>query len=301
MRTAVLMVAMLILGLIIGGIVGAVGGGRTVTFTQTAVVPTIVMITETRMTTVEVTREITWTQLVTITQTVTPTPPPAEGTYSLKILEVIVDKVFDKDNDYYIFMLEISYKGRRSWSFNSLYLTLLSDKGYKYSTTFSLAIRQPLGAIELKDGEAAKGQVSFKLPKGEKPSKLIYEDKLWNIKIEITDIPSPSRQVSWIYFAETKVQSEYSFIWASASIKTPGNAFYSGEVIEVELRIKYSRVTGNPSSITVTSITVDRFEIVSIDPRPPITLKDGDEATVKLMLKVPEEGYSGNLKITIRT
>jgi hypothetical protein len=295
-RAAILAVAMLVLGLILGGAIGAAGGGRTVTFTQTAVVPTTIKITETRITTVEVMR----TQLVTITQTVMPTPPPAEGTYSLKILEVVVDKVFDKDHDYYIFMLEVSYKGRRSWSFNSLYLTLVSDRGYKYSTTFSLAIRQPLGAIELKDGEAVKGQVSFKLPKGEKPSKLVYEDKLWDIKIEITDIPAPSRQVSWISFAETKVQSEYSFIWASASIKTPGNAFYSGEVIEVELRIKYSRWIGNPSSITVTSITVDRFEIVSIDPRPPITLKDGDEATVKLMLKVPEEGYRGNLKIIIQ-
>jgi hypothetical protein len=291
---------MLILGLIIGGIVGAVGGGRTVTFTQTAVVPTTVMITETRMTTVEVTREVTRAQLVTITQTVTPTPPPAEGTYSLKILEVIVDKVFDKDHDYYIFMLEASYMGRRSWSFNSLYLTLVSDKGYKYSTAFSLAIRQFLGAVELKDGEATKGQVAFKLPKGEKPSKLVYEDKLWDIKLEITDIPAPSRQVSWISFVETKVQSEYSFILTSASIKTPGNAFYSGEEIEVELRIKYSRWIGNPSSITVTSITVDKFEIVSIDPRQPITLKDEDEITVKLVLKVPEEGYSGNLKITIR-
>jgi hypothetical protein len=88
MRTAVLMVAMLILGLIIGGVVGAVGGGRTVTFIQTEVVPTTVMITETRISTMEVVR----TQLVTVTQTVTPTPPPAEGTYSLKILEVVVDK-----------------------------------------------------------------------------------------------------------------------------------------------------------------------------------------------------------------
>jgi hypothetical protein len=190
--------------------------------------------------------------------------------------------------------------GRRSWSFNSLYLTLVSDKGYKYSTAFSLAIRQFLGAVELKDGEATKGQVAFKLPKGEKPSKLVYEDKLWDIKLEITDIPAPSRQVSWISFVETKVQSEYSFILTSASIKTPGNAFYSGEEIEVELRIKYSRWIGNPSSITVTSITVDKFEIVSIDPRLPITLKDEDEITVKLVLKVPEEGYSGNLKITIR-
>jgi hypothetical protein len=295
-RAAILAVAMLVLGLILGGAIGAAGGGRTVTFTQTAVVPTTIKITETRISTVEVVR----TQLVTITQTVTPSPPPAEGTYLLKILEVVVDKVFDRDHDYYIFMLEASYKGRRSWSFNSLYLTLVSDKGYKYSTTSSLAIRQFLGAIELKDGEATKGQVAFKLPKGEKPSKLVYEDKLWDIKIEITDIPAPSRQVSWISFAETKVQSEYSFIWASASIKTSGAAFYSGEVIEVELRIKYSRWIGNPSSITVTSITVDKFEIVSIDPRPPITLKDEDEITVKLVLKVPEEGYRGNLKITIQ-
>jgi uncharacterized membrane protein len=83
-------------------------------------------------------------------------------------------------------------------------------------------------------------------------------------------------------------------------IKTPGAAFYSGEEIEVELSIKYSKLLGNPDSITITSITVDKFEIVKIDPRLPFILKDGEEVKIKLVLRVPEEGYKGNLKITIR-
>jgi predicted DNA-binding antitoxin AbrB/MazE fold protein len=41
------------------------------------------------------------------------------------------------------------------------------------------------------------------------------------------------------------------------------------------------------------------FEIVETDPKLPITLKDGEEVTVKIILRVPQEGYKGNLKITI--
>jgi hypothetical protein len=302
MRAAALAVAMLVFGFIFGGTLGfVVGGAGTVTITTTAVVPTTLISTETRLTTVEVTRTQFATSLVTVTQTVTPSPQPTVGeTYLLKILEVVVDRVSDIGQDYYIFMLEASYKGGRSWNFNILNLNLVSDKGYKYSIEFSLAVRQLLGAVELKDGETAKGQISFKLPKGENPSKLIYEDKLWGIKIELTDISPPRGQVSWIYLAETNVQSGYSFIWASALIKTPGAAFYSGEEIEVELSIKYSKLLGNPDSITITSITVDKFEIVKIDPRLPFILKDGEEVKIKLVLRVPEEGYKGNLKITIR-
>jgi hypothetical protein len=299
MRAAVLAVIMLVIGFIFGGTLGfAVGGGGTAIFTTTAVVPTALISTVTRLTTVEVTRTYFITSTVTVTKAVA-TSPVGE-TYSLRILEVIVDRASEIDHDYYIFTLEATYRGGRSWDFTTLNLNLISDRGYKYSISPSLAERQLMGPVELKDGESAKGQISFKLPKGEEPSKLIYEDKLWGIKIEVTDIPPPSRQVSWIYFAETRVQSEHSVILASASVKTPGASFYSGEEIEVELSIKYSRFLGSPDSITITDITVDKFEVVETDPKPPITLRDGEEAVVKLILRVPEEGYKGNLKITIK-
>jgi len=84
-----------------------------------------------------------------------------------------------------------------------------------------------------------------------------------------------------------------------ASVKTPGTTFYSGEEVEVELSIEYSRFIGNPAAITVRSITVDRFEILETDPKLPITVKDGEKVIVKLILRVPAEGYKGNLKITI--
>jgi len=128
---------------------------------------------------------------------------------------------------------------------------------------------------------------------------LIYDDELAGVRLEITDIPSPSRQVSWIFFAETDVQSEYSFIWTLASVKTHGTAFYSGEEIEVELSIEYSRSVGNPPAITVRSIKVHRFEMLETDPKLPITVKDGEKVIVKLVLRVPDEVYKGNLKITI--
>lgn len=309
---AILLVALLIVGLFFIGLFLGYGlavlsgppAATTITRLTTLTVTSTYLTTETYPTTVPVTKTYYTTSTETVTKTVTitlmtDTKPTVEEAYSLKVLEVIVDTVSAVEHNYYIFTLEASYTGRKSWSFNPLYLYLLSDKGYKYSRSASLAERQLLSAGDLKSGESIKGQISFKLPKDESPLKLIYEDKITGVELEITDVPPPSRQVSWIYSPETKVQSEYSFIWPVASIKTPWQAFYSGEEIEVELSIMYSRLIGSPLAITIKSITVDKFEIVEIDPKPPITLKDGEEVVVKLILRVPDEGYHGSLKITV--
>lgn len=202
------------------------------------------LITETYSTTVLVPKTYFTTSMETVTRTVTVTlvteaKPPVEEAYLLKVLEVILDSVSEAKHNYYIFTLEATYSGRKSWPFSPSYLYLLSNKGYKYSSSLSFAERQLLSSGELKDGESIKGQISFKLPKYETPLKLIYDDEFKGVRLEITDIPSPSRQVSWIFFAEADVRSEYLFIWASASVKTPGTAFYSGEEIEVELSIEY--------------------------------------------------------------
>jgi len=266
----------------------------TATHSTTEIYSTMVPITRTYFTTS--TETVTRTVIITL---VTEVKPPVEETYSLKVLEVILDAVSEIEHNYYIFTLEATYTGRKSWLFNPFYLYLLSDKGYKYSSSLSSAERQLLSSGELEDGESIKGQISFKLPKDETPSKLIYDDEFTGVRLEIIDIPPPSRQVSWIFFAETSVQSEYSFIWALASVKTPGTTFYSGEEVEVELSIEYSRFIGNPAAITVRSITVDRFEILETDPKLPITVKDGEKVIVRLILRAPDEGYKGNLKITI--
>jgi hypothetical protein len=234
-------------------------------------------------------------------ETTPSSPLTVSKIYSLRVLEVIVDKVYDIDYDYFILMIEAAYNGRESWDFSTSKLYLVSDKGYKYSSSYSPAIRYPLSFVELKNGEATKGQVAFKLPKGEKPSKLICDDEYRRIKVEVADIPSPSRQVSWIYSLMSKVRSEYSYISAYASMDPYRTTFYSGEEIKVKLEISYRASTfeKSPESITVTSITIDKFEIVEINPQPPITLKDGDRVTIELVMKVPEEGYKGNPIITI--
>jgi hypothetical protein len=234
-------------------------------------------------------------------ETTPSSPLTVSKIYSLRVLEVIVDKVYDIDYDYFILMIEAAYNGRESWDFSTSKLYLVSDKGYKYSSSYSPAIRYPLSFVELKNGEATKGQVAFKLPKGEKPSKLICDDEYRRIKVEVADIPSPSRQVSWIYSLMSKVRSEYSYISAYASMDPYRTTFYSGEEIKVKLEISYRASTfeKSPKSITVTSITIDKFEIVEINPQPPITLKDGDRVTIELVMKVPEEGYKGNPIITI--
>ena len=235
-------------------------------------------------------------------ETTPSSPLTVSKIYSLRVLEVIVDKVYDIDYDYFILMIEAAYNGRDSWDFRTSKLYLVSDKGYKYSSSYSPATRYPLSFfVELKNGEAVKGQVAFKLPKGEKPSKLTYDDEYRRIKVEVADIPSPSKQVSRIYSIRSNVQSRYfAFISTYASMNPYRETFYSGEQIKVKLDISYHTwYMSMPENITFTSITIDKFKIVEINPQPPITLKFGDKVSIELVIKVPEEGYAGNLIITI--
>lgn len=226
------------------------------------------------------------------------TPAGASEIYSLKALEVILDQVSEEGYNYYIIMLEARYSGDKSWHFNPLYITLVSDAGYKYNEAFSLPVRQSLPAVELKKGEAVKGQIVFKLPKNEKPAKLVYDDILLRIKFEITDIPEPAKQVSYIYFAETNVQSKYSLITAYASVKS-GSVYYSSEPVKVDVEVMYSKGFGSLDTIQIKSITVKDFEITKIYPSLPLRLKDGEKATISLELKAPQKGYKGNMKLTI--
>ena len=257
----------------------------TITTTQTFISPTTITVKETITTT------------ILLTPTISPTITEA---YSLKVLEVVLDAVSEEGYNYYIMTLEAKYLGDKSWSFYPYDITLLSDAGYKYDTTPALAIKQSLPlSIDLGKGEATKGQIAFKLPKSEKPTKLIYDDKLHDIKFEITDIPEPTKQVSYIYFVETNIQSKYSFITAFASLKTTGPIFYSGESIKVDVEISYSKLIDNPEVIQIKSITAEGFEITKIDPNLPIEVKDGEKVVISLELKVPQEGYKGNIKLTI--
>ncbi|MEM2148638.1 MAG: DUF4352 domain-containing protein [Nitrososphaerota archaeon] len=292
----VISIVLLVAGLLSGYLLGMVfmqSGGPS---TKTVFVPATIQITTTY--TEKYIETFTKTQTVTIVTTLEKQTPTREE-YLLKVLEVVVDTVSEKDYDYYIMMLEAKYIGGKSWGFNFLYISLLSDVGYKYNAFLPVLLRQPLGAVDLKSGESVRGQVAFKLPKNEKPYKLIYDDKINWIILETTDIPEPRGEVSYIYFVEVDVRSEYSVIWSSGSMKTPGIAFYSGEIIEVELDVKYDRFIGNPPNITITSINVEGFEIVEIDPKIPLIVNDGEEVKIKLALKVPEKGYKGNLKITL--
>jgi len=78
----------------------------------------------------------------------------------------------------------------------------------------------------------------------------------FSIFIEVTNIPETIRQVFYIYYVECYVNSDYSFIWVIGSKKTSDIAFYSGELVDVELEIEYKRFLDNLESITVNSIVV---------------------------------------------
>jgi len=258
--------------------------------------------TETAIKTITIKETIEKTLKETITTTILLTPTISSTiteAYSLKVLEVVLDAVSEEGYNYYIMTLEAKYLGDKSWSFYPYDITLLSDTGYKYDTTPALAIRQSLPlSMDLGKGETTKGQIAFKLPKNEKPTKLIYDDKLHDIKFEITDIPEPTKQVSDIYFAETTIQSKYSLITAFASLKNTG-PFYSGETIKVDVEISYSKWIDNPETIQIKSIAAEGFEITKINPNLPVEVKDKEKVVISLELKVPQEGYKGNIKLTI--
>jgi hypothetical protein len=252
-------------------------------------------IKETVKETIEKTLKETITTTILLTPTISPT---ITEVYSLKVLEVVLDAVSEEGYNYYIMALEAKYLGDKSWSFNPIYIMLLSDAGYKYDIALTVAMRQSISSADLGKGEATKGQIAFKLPKNEKPTKLIYDDKLSDIKLEITDIPEPTKQVSDIYSAETNIQSKYSLITAVASLKNTG-PFYSGETIKVDVEISYSKWIGNPEAIQIQSIKAEGFEITKIDPNLPVEVKDGEKVVISLELKVPQEGYKGNIKLII--
>ena len=93
-------------------------------------------------------------------------------------------------------------------------------------------------------------------------------------------------------------KSKYQLILPSGSILTPDTFFYSGEVVEVELTLEYTKVVG-PTTINITSITVEPFELVRVEPEPPLELRDGEKVTIKLYLRTPGEGFRGNIKVTV--
>lgn len=295
-----LAVVAIIIALIIGVIAGYSVKPEVPIEVKTETITKTIKETETLKETIKETVKETIISTVTSTVLFTPTiTPTIAEVYSLIITEVILDKVSEEGYNYYIMMLEAKYLGEKSWSFSPIYINLLSNAGYKYGSTHTLAERQIISSMDLGKGESTKGQISFKLPKNEKPAKLIYDDTLTGIKLEVTNIPEPTKEVSCIYFAEVDTQSKYSFISAFASIKTSGTYFYSGEIIKVDVEVSYSRWIDNPETIQIKSITVEGFEITKIDPKLPIELRDKEEVTISLELKVSQEGYKGNIKLTI--
>lgn len=289
-------VVLLFAGLLSGYTLGTVFMQAGEIITKTIFIPQTIEITKTHTETQATTQTVTITSTVAVEKQI-----PAEEQFQLKIIETIVDTVSEVEYNYYIMMLEAMYSGGKSWKFNFLFISLLSNTGYKYSILLPISLRTPLGAEELENGEKVRGQVAFKLPKNETPLKLRYDDELNGIFLELTDIPKPRGEVSYIYFVETEVRSDYSFIWASGSKKTPGIIFYSGEDVEIELEVEYSRFLNNPQVITITAITVESFEIIKIEPKMPLNVNDKEKVKIELVLRVPEKGYRGNLKITITT
>jgi hypothetical protein len=65
------------------------------------------------------------------------------------------------------------------------------------------------------------------------------------------------------------------------------------------VEISYSKWIDNPETIQIKSIAAEGFEIIKIDPNLPIKVKDGEKVVISLELKVPQEGYKGNIKLTI--
>jgi hypothetical protein len=65
------------------------------------------------------------------------------------------------------------------------------------------------------------------------------------------------------------------------------------------VEINYSKWIDNPEAIQIKSIAAEGFEITKIDLNLPVEVKDGEKVVISLELKVPQEGYKGNIKLTI--
>ena len=287
-------VVFLIIGLLAGAGIGSQLFPKVLTETVTETISTTVTYSpEVKTVTKTVTTTLTSFSEKTVFTTIT-----KEG-YFISVERVLIDDVSEIGYTYYIMSLEARYFGSGEWLFNWINLKLKSDTGHVYKPVSHIALREPMPAGNIREGEALRGQVAFKLPNGEMPRKIIYEDPILDIYFEVDEIPDPVGKVSYVYAAEMEVVPRIVFIGAVASIITPVPVYYPGETIEVRLEMSYEKGPESPETVEIRRVCIEQFELVEIFPSLPIELSSGDRVTVTLRTKAPADGYRGNLRIKI--
>lgn len=258
----------------------------------------------------------------------TPTSPAAPkpaSPYSLQITQVA--KYGNATTNEYYLSINATYSGNVTWEFNPIHFKLMSSTSNVYSAILgpdqSLLFYYfchclPPGirivqAADLSKGQHAAGQIIFKLPLGQTPAKLDYNEPLASISIEVT-VPQVSTWISGPWFCCGTLYTFQGAGTLTVQALYPGEtnpvAYYTGDTITIPVEVVYFNATSDPLSITISQIadTDAGFTISSAQPALPITVPGagpccsilpGRGVDVSVNLKAPSFSYTGAVHLTI--
>lgn len=222
---------------------------------------------------------------------------------SVKVTQVAEDDSAPAGTTFYLLTIDASYSGTGSWDFNPLFLQLVSINSSVYSLTFSLSFKNLISAVTLSNGQHTSGQVVFQLPSDQKPAKLDYNDNINNIKVEVATIPAVSSWVSQFLVVDVNSTTPNGItVDTLATVQNDSIYYYTGERVAIQVAIFYVPFVGEPSQITLASITNSNgLSMSSTQPMLPTTVSGGTQETdVTVFMVAPSQSFSGDVHLNLQ-
>ena len=239
---------------------------------------------------------------------------------SLKIVRVALDQVdAPPGRSFYLLELNVSDSGPAPWEFNPRFLQVVGNDSNVYSTDSSYNETTLMEGLNITEGRYGVGQVAFRLPGGEAPSRLRYNDPESGISLDVDSVPRVSAVASrfelnarltingWAVSAEgwTAKTVNGTDRWVSSIvvdglIQNNSLVFFTGQKVAVDFWFEYLKQPVDPSTIMVTTVTNDDgFQVVSSQPSLPLILTGwGSQTGLVMVLTIPPGQHSGRLSFS---
>ncbi len=229
----------------------------------------------------------------------------------ITIDKVAIDKVdAPRGSVIYVILTNESNSGKETWSVNSTYFEVVSNRSSVYSEISSSFPGSGIPtAIPVGVGQHRMLELSFRLPINQNPVQFVYNDQRIKTRTAIV-VSSASGWVSKFgdvtYVQKTgRGNYEIGIIACSLVLNTtypsfPGGdrvsyTFFSGDRVTVAIELEYYKQPTDPARIMASSVTnTDGFRIVSLKPSLPVTMTGwGSRAEIQVTLLAPNKSYSG--------
>jgi hypothetical protein len=200
-------------------------------------------------------------------------------------------------SSYYVLEVNAFYSGQNSWSINPTNFKVIANSSTAYSETSSTDIPvNPMQNVKLTSGQNQTGQIAFLISNGQTASKLVYNDKVLGINLEVDNLPQVS---SWFSKITGVAVSEAWFNSESASIPNASVWYKNGEIVTVEFKYTYAPTSPfEPSWMVIHSISSqENFETSSLSVSLPTRIPAAQTVQGTIGFVVPNSVYHGDLHL----